>query len=128
MSKARGTVVCIEDDPDIITLIELMLRSTGLEIIGAVGGREGLEKIRSIKPDLVLLDLMMPDLDGWQVYDEMRGDSAIQDIPVVVVTARSSIADKQQGFKTFGMDNYITKPIVQQSLLRSVNRAMELYM
>ena len=128
MSKDRGTVVCIEDDPDIITLIELMLRSTGLEIIGAVGGREGLEKIRSIKPDLVLLDLMMPDLDGWQVYDEMRGDTEIQDIPVVVVTARSSIADKQQGFKTFGVDNYITKPIVQQSLLRSVNRAMELYM
>lgn len=128
MSKARGTVVCIEDDPDIITLIELMLRSTGLEIIGAVGGREGLEKIRSIKPDLVLLDLMMPDLDGWQVYDEMQGDTEIQDIPVVVVTARSSIADKQQGFKRFGMDNYITKPIVQQSLLRSVNRAMELYM
>ena len=126
MPRTTGTVVCIEDDPDIITLIQLMLRSTGLEIIAAVGGREGLEKIRSLRPDLVLLDLMMPDIDGWQVFDEMQTDADIQGIPVVVVTARSSIANKQQGFKTFGMDNYITKPIVEQSLLRSVNRAMEL--
>ena len=126
MPGTKQTVVCIEDDPDIITLVKLMLRSTGFEIVGAVGGREGLETVRNIKPNLVLLDLMMPGVDGWQVYDELQGDTELQSIPVIAVTCLSSMSDKRRGFKVFGRQNYITKPVTQENLLRSVNRALEI--
>jgi len=127
MPGTRKMVVCIEDDPDIIMLIRLMLRSTGFEIIGAVGGREGLETVRNIKPDLVLLDLMMPEVDGWQVYDELQGNTELQSIPVIAVTCKSSIPDRQRGFEVFGRENYITKPIVEEILLRSVNLALGIH-
>jgi len=127
MPGTRKTVVCIEDDPDIIMLIRLMLRSTGVEIIGAVGGRKGLETVRNIKPDLVLLDLMMPEVDGWQVYYELQGDTELQSIPIIAVTCKSSIPDRQRGFEVFGRENYITKPIVEGILLRSMNLALGIY-
>ena len=79
-------ILCIEDEQEMIDLIRLILSRRGFEILGANGGKEGLEIIRKNHPDLVLLDLMMPEMDGWEVYQQMKADETTKDIPVIVVT------------------------------------------
>ena len=123
MATGKRTVVCIDDDPDVIRLFDLMLRSMELEFIAAFDGQQGLEAIRNSKPDLVLLDLMLPDIDGWQVYQQMREDGELKDIPVIVVTARIRALDKQAG-RIAEVDGYMTKPLGPRELLESVNRVL----
>src|SRR3990170_2345442 len=77
----QKVVVCIEDDPDFLNLMQLMLNDSNLKIIPALGGAAGLEAISRNHPDLVLLDLMMPDMHGWEVYMKMRADEKTRDIP-----------------------------------------------
>src|SRR3974377_2497727 len=89
MSEITKKVVCVEDEPEIIDLIRLILGRKGFDLTGATGGLEGLEAIRRVKPDLVLLDLMMPDMDGWEVYQQMKADSELKNIPVIGVLAKA---------------------------------------
>ena len=117
-------VVCIEDEPDIIDLVRLILGRRGFDVVGANGGLEGLELIAREKPDLVLLDLMMPDMDGWEVYQRMKSDEALRDIPVVVVTAKAQSIDKVLGLHIAKVDDYITKPFGPQELLESVEKIL----
>ena len=124
MAEARKRVVCIEDEPEMIDLVRLILGRKGFELIGAVGGREGLETIRQVKPDLVLLDLMMPDMDGWEVYQQMKIDASLRDIPVIVVTAKAQSIDKVLGLHIAKVDDYVTKPFGPQELLASVGRVL----
>ncbi len=124
MAEERKKVVCIEDEPEMIDLIRLILSRKGFELIGAVGGREGLETVRRVKPDLVLLDLMMPDMDGWEVYQQMKADEELKDIPVIVVTAKAQSIDKVLGLHIAKVDDYITKPFGPQELLESVYRIL----
>jgi two-component system response regulator VicR len=122
----KKTVVCIEDEPEMIDLVKLILGRKGFELIGAVGGREGLETVRKLKPDLVLLDLMMPDMDGWEVYQQMKADEELKAIPVIVVTAKAQSIDKVLGLHIAKVDDYVTKPFGPQELLQSVNKVLEL--
>lgn len=117
-------VVCIEDEPDIIDLVRLILGRRGFDVVGANGGLEGLELVARVKPDLVLLDLMMPDMDGWEVYQRMKSDEALRDIPVVVVTAKAQSIDKVLGLHIAKVDDYITKPFGPQELLESVEKIL----
>ncbi|HIQ01288.1 MAG TPA: response regulator transcription factor, partial [Anaerolineales bacterium] len=110
MSEMRKKVVCIEDEPEMIDLVRLILGRKGFELIGAVGGREGLETVRQVRPDLVLLDLMMPDMDGWEVYQQMKADEELREIPVIVVTAKAQSIDKVLGLHIAKVDDYVTKP------------------
>ncbi len=117
-------VVCIEDEPEMIDLVKLILVRKGFDLTGAMGGREGLEAVRRIKPDLVLLDLMMPDMDGWEVYQQMKADPDLKDIPVIVVTAKAQSIDKVLGLHIAKVDDYVTKPFGPQELLKSVERVL----
>lgn len=117
-------VVCIEDEPAMIDLIRLILGRKGYEVIGAVGGREGLEAIQREKPDVVLLDLMMPDMDGWEVYQKMKANEAMKTIPVIVVTAKAQSIDKVLGLHIAKVDDYITKPFGPQDLIESVEKVL----
>lgn len=117
-------VVCIEDEPEMIDLVRLILGRRGFEVVGAHGGLEGLELVASEKPDLVLLDLMMPDMDGWEVYQRMKSDEALREIPVVVVTAKAQSIDKVLGLHIAKVDDYITKPFGPQELLESVEKIL----
>jgi len=90
-----------------------------------VGGQEGIESIRREKPDLILLDLMMPDVDGWEVYRQMKADEALQHIPVVVVTAKAQSIDKVLGLHIAKVDDYVTKPFGPSDLLESVERVLQ---
>lgn len=117
-------VVCIEDEPEMIDLVRLILGRKGFNVIGANGGIEGLETVRRETPDLVLLDLMMPDMDGWEVYQQMKADGVLKDIPVVVVTAKAQSIDKVLGLHIAKVDDYITKPFGPQELLESVEKIL----
>ncbi|MCP4538070.1 MAG: response regulator transcription factor [Chloroflexi bacterium] len=124
MTDERKKVVCIEDEPEMIDLVKLILGRKGFELTGAVGGREGLDAVRRIKPDLVLLDLMMPDMDGWEVYQQMKADEELKAIPVIVVTAKAQSIDKVLGLHIAKVDDYVTKPFGPQELLQSVERVL----
>ena len=124
MPEEKKTVVCVEDEPEMIDLVKLILGRKGFELVGAVGGREGLETVRKLKPDLVLLDLMMPDMDGWEVYQQMKADDDLKDIPVIIVTAKAQSIDKVLGLHVVKVDDYVTKPFGPQELLQSVNKVL----
>jgi len=117
-------ILCIEDEPEMIDLIRLILGRRGFEVEGASGGEEGLEKIRNAPPDLVLLDLMMPDMDGWEVYQQMKAEEATKNIPVIVVTAKAQSIDKVLGLHIAKVDDYISKPFSPQELLSSVEKVL----
>ena len=122
MAEEKKRVLCIEDEQEMIDLIKLILERRGFEVLGAVGGKEGLEVIRREKPDLILLDLMMPEIDGWEVYRQMKADEQVKDIPVIVVTAKAQSIDKVLGLHIAKVDDYVTKPFGPQELLKSINK------
>ncbi len=115
-------ILCIEDDQEMIDLIRLILGRRGYEIVGATGGIEGLNAMHQDPPDLVLLDLMMPDMDGWDVYQQMKADPTLQTVPVIIVTAKAQNIDRVLGLHIAKVDDYITKPFSPQELLASVER------
>lgn len=117
-------IVCVEDEPEMIDLMQLILNRKGFEVIGAHGGIEGLETIRAVKPDLVLLDLMMPEVDGWQVYQQLKADEEIANIPVIVVTAKAQNIDKVLGLHIAKVDDYISKPFSLQELVDRVEKVL----
>jgi DNA-binding response OmpR family regulator len=121
----KQRILCIEDEAEMIDLMRLILERKGFEVLGAVGGQEGLDAVRREKPDLVLLDLMMPDVDGWEVYRQMKSDEELQDIPVVVVTAKAQSIDKVLGLHIAKVDDYVTKPFGPGDLLESVERVFQ---
>ncbi|RMG99425.1 MAG: response regulator [Chloroflexi bacterium] len=124
MADDLKKVVCIEDELEMIELVKLILGRNKFEVIGAVGGQEGLNKIAEVKPDLVLLDLMMPEMDGWEVYQKMKASEEMRDIPVIVVTAKAQSIDRVLGLHIARVDDYITKPFGPQELLESVERVI----
>jgi len=120
--KTVKRILCIEDEPEMIDLIRLILGRRGFDVHGATGGTEGLKLVRETHPDLVLLDLMMPDMDGWEVYQQMKADEATRHIPVIVVTAKAQNIDKVLGLHIAKVDDYIAKPFSPQELLNSVEK------
>lgn len=122
MAEKTLRILCVEDEPEMIDLIRLILSRKGFEVTGATGGQDGIAKIRSDKPDLVLLDLMMPYMDGWEVYQQMKADEATKNIPVIVVTAKAQSIDKVLGLHIAKVDDYIAKPFSPKELIDSVER------
>ena len=118
------TVVYIEDDLEMIDLVSLILNRKGFQVKGAQGGRNGLDMVIQNPPDLILLDLMMPGMDGWEVYQQMKADEATKNIPVIVVTARAQSIDKVLGLHIAKVDDYIAKPFSPQELLNSVDNVL----
>jgi len=125
MPEEKKTVVCVEDEPEMIDLVKLILGRKGFNLVGAIGGREGLRTVRELKPDLVLLDLMMPDMDGWEVHTQMKADDELKAIPVIVLSAKAQSIDKVLGLHIAKVDDYVTKPFGPQELLQSVNKVLQ---
>jgi len=114
----------IEDEAEMIDLVRLILGRRGYTVLGESGGREGLELIRKELPDLVLLDLMMPDMDGWDVYHQMKSEELTRDIPVIVITAKALNIDKVLGLRIAKVEDYIAKPFSPQELLQRVEQVL----
>ena len=125
MADKIRKVVCIEDEMEMIELVKLILSRHNFEVTGAYGGKEGLERIREVKPDVVLLDLMMPEMDGWEVYQKMKASDDMKDIPVIVVTAKAQSIDRVLGLHIARVQAYITKPFGKQELLDRVNALLK---
>ncbi len=124
MVEVSRKIVYIEDEQEMIDLVRLILVRKGYEVIGASGGREGLDQIRKLLPDVVLLDLMMPDMDGWDVYQQMKADESTRHIPVIVVTAKAQSIDKVLGLHIARVEDYISKPFSPQELVNSLERVL----
>jgi DNA-binding response OmpR family regulator len=124
MNANLKCILCVEDEPEMIDLMRLILGRRGFEVKGAAGGVEGLRMIREELPDLVLLDLMMPDMDGWEVYQQMKADEKTKNIPVIVVTAKAQSIDKVLGLHIAKVDDYIAKPFSPQDLMNSVENVL----
>ncbi len=124
MSSQPSTVVCIEDEPGVIELIRLILERRGLKVVGAASGVQGLEVVRQVRPSLVLLDLMMPGMDGWEVYRRMKADAVMKTIPVIIVTAKAEGIDEVLAKHIAKVDDYIKKPFSLQELLQAIERVL----
>jgi signal transduction histidine kinase/CheY-like chemotaxis protein len=117
-SAATGTVLIIDDDEAIHDLLERELAAKGYHVLHAAGGREGLKIAKQTRPDVITLDIIMPDLDGWSVLKTLKDDLELRDIPVVLVTI---MGDRDMGY-ALGAADYITKPLDREMLLAAVNR------
>lgn len=117
-------VVYIEDDPEMINLVTLILSRRGFLVKGAHGGHEGLDLVGVELPDLILLDLMMPDLDGWDLYQQLKANPETRDIPVIVITAKSQPIDRVLGLHIAKVDDYISKPFHPEDLLNSIEKVI----
>jgi len=117
--NAKHRILVIEDQAPMRRNIALMLQLEGYEVDTAENGRVGLEKARAQKPDLIICDVMMPELDGYGVVQALRAEPATALLPFVFLTARGDRADQRIGMN-FGADDYLTKPVVREDLLAAV--------
>src|SRR5258708_4226966 len=118
------TILAIEDDPAILENILETLETDNFTTLGAENGRVGVEKARQHLPDLIVSDIMMPELDGYDVLLNLRGDPATASIPFIFLTARTDRAAVRQGME-FGADDYLTKPFTPSELLAAVTARLE---
>ena len=121
-------VLVIDDEEPIRLLCRVNLEAEGMEVLEAADGPTGLERARRQQPDVVLLDVMMPKLDGWKVAEELLEDDRTQDIPIIFLTARAEFRDRARGLDIGGVD-YVTKPFnplelapLVQALLERIDR------
>ena len=119
----RQTIVVIEDERDILDLIQYNLEREGFRVIASRNGDEGLDTVRRSSPDLVLLDLMLPGLDGLEICRRLKGDSLTRSLPVVMVTAKGEESDVVLGLGV-GADDYITKPFSPKELVARVKAVL----
>jgi two-component system response regulator VicR len=124
MTKAK--ILCIEDDPDMIDYIELILTKAGYTVVGAEGGAEGLKAMEQEQPDLVLLDLMMPEIDGAEVLLRKKENAALRDIPVIALTALDSPFDQIMWLARTDLQDFIVKSkLPRRELIARIERALQ---
>jgi phosphate regulon transcriptional regulator PhoB len=119
----RQRIVIIEDEADIVEMIRYNFRKEGFEVESFGRGREGLEHLRRTPPDLVLLDIMLPDQDGLAICRQMRADERLKDVPVVFLTARGEEVDRIIGLE-LGADDYVVKPFSPRELVARVRAVL----
>lgn len=114
-------ILTVDDEKHIVRLIQVNLERQGYEVVTAHDGREALEKVESERPDLVILDVMMPYMDGFEVLQNMKRNPGTRDIPVIMLTAKAQDADVFKGWQS-GVDCYLTKPFNPMELISFVQR------
>jgi DNA-binding response OmpR family regulator len=112
-------ILLIEDDPQISKLISQTLQRAGYEVVTAMDGSEGLRKVKETNPQLVVLDISLPGVDGYQVCRYLRQDPATARLPIIMVTAMGRPADQRRGFET-GADDYLPKPFALSELVTRI--------
>lgn len=115
-------ILYIDDERPVLELIGQALKLVGYEITGVTSGKEGLALMHERKPDLVLLDLMMPQISGWEIFRTMKTDETLADVPVIVITARVPHHNRILVEGLPPVDDYITKPFDVSRLIRSIQK------
>ena len=122
----KKNIVYIEDDEDMIDLVQLVLGRDQFNLRGATTGKEGLDIMIHDPPDLVLLDIMLPDMGGWAVYQKIKLDPLLQNIPVIAVTAQNAPIDRILGEHIAKVQAYVTKPFSPKELRATVKEVLNL--
>jgi DNA-binding response OmpR family regulator len=121
-------ILVVDDDPDLVESVTMILESKNHEVVQAYGGIEGLEKAKAEKPDAIVLDVMMPDKDGYEVCKELKGDPEYSDIPILLLTAVVSQIPNSAYTSRMGMeteaDDYVDKPVEPGELVKLVERLL----
>ena len=119
----KQTILVIDDEKDILKLLQYSLEKEGYQVLLSKTGEEGLELARNKRPDLIILDLMLPDMEGFQVCKELRRICSPWSVPIVMLTALSEPVDRLKGF-AHGADAYLTKPCRTEELLDTIERLL----
>ncbi|MFC1666767.1 response regulator transcription factor [Candidatus Omnitrophota bacterium] len=122
MDKKR--ILLVDDEEDLRKMLKFRLEAMDYDVLEAGDGQEGLEKARSAKPDLIILDLMLPKIDGFKVCRMLKFDERYKTIPIIMFTARAQKQDEELG-KQMGADAYITKPFEPQILLENIKKLIK---
>ncbi len=118
-------ILVVDDEPFIIQMVTSRLTAAGYEIVTGIDGHDALQKARAEKPDLIILDVMMPKMDGYQVCATLKQDSRFQKIPVILFTAKSGDDAEQIGMQDCGADAYIAKPFDAKMLLEKISELLK---
>lgn len=113
-------IMVVDDEPDTVDLVKLVLETAGFEVIPVYSGKECLKKLDEEKPAAVLLDIMMPEMDGWEVFHKIK--EKYRDLPVAILTVRDKDIDKMMGLHVLKANDYIIKPFGRQELIDSVKK------
>lgn len=117
----KPKIVYIEDDADMIDLVRVILEQNHFIVYSAKDGQTGLELVTQVEPDLILLDLMIPDLDGWEIYQRIRHNQTLKHTPVIIITAKSQEIDKILGLRIAKVNDYICKPFHPKDLIERIS-------
>ncbi len=123
MTNTKKTILLVDDEPDLLESLSVRLRASGYEVMTAVDGLEALKKARSAAPDLIILDLMLPKMDGYKVARLLKFDGRYSGIPILILSARGQDMDKELGKKA-GADDYLVKPFDSADLLARMKRLL----
>ncbi len=123
LDRVKSRILVVDDEPEVVDLVEFNLKKAGFDVIAATDGAAALKKARSDQPDLIVLDLMMPEMDGLEVCRILRRDSATARIPIIMLTAKAAEVDRIVGLE-LGADDYVTKPFSPRELVLRVNKAL----
>lgn len=124
MTEPHKQVIYFEDEHDMVELVRIILGREGYQVEGMSEGQAGLNAVKETLPDIVLLDLMMPDMDGWEIYRQLKSDKATKNIPVIVITAKTQSVDKVLGIEIAKVDEYISKPFRPADLVDRVGKVL----
>jgi DNA-binding response OmpR family regulator len=117
-------VMVIDDEPDIVKLVKISLEMANFEVLEALSGKECLGKVKTVVPDLFLLDIMMPEMNGYEVCQQLKSQEKTKNVPVVMLTAKGQKGDAEQGLKV-GADDYIIKPFDPYELGEQIREILQ---
>lgn len=121
--EARPRVLIVDDDPVIVRLLQVNFRIDGYDVETALGGEDAIEKARARRPDVIVLDVMMPGVDGWEVCRRLKEDPELRGVPVIFLSARTQDEDRRRGY-ALGVVEYVTKPFDPIRLVDIVGRLL----
>lgn len=124
MSESKKIMI-VDDDHDCRVMVKAILDSSGYEVVDCEGGASAIKTLESMTPDLVILDIMMPEISGYDVAKKMKSVPETQGIPVIMLTAKGDPDDLIVGYKDYGVDYYITKPFTTRQLLAGVKLVLD---
>jgi DNA-binding response OmpR family regulator len=124
MEQISKRVIYFEDDKDMVELVRIILGREGYQVEGIAEGQAGIKAVQQNSPDVILLDLMLPDMDGWEIFRRLKHDESTADIPVIVITAKAQSIDKVLGLEIAKVDDYISKPFRPNELVDRVEEVL----